>query len=234
MMIILQNLHFLLFGPYPDGQLGGLALTLVLSLIVGLGSLLVGLLVATLSMSSSRGVRMVSQTVPAIIRSLPSLVFLFWLYFLLPAITKIDLSPLTSSAIALSIYQGAFIAEDIRGGLNSVAKGHIEAGSATGLSVAQTFWYIRLPQAVRATIPALANRYINLFLYTSTASVVGVMEFTRTSTLVSNRVLVHPIEIYGFAALVYFIFCYGIAALARYFERRWDWSPKVTRSPVSA
>jgi len=233
-MIILQNLHFLLFGAYPDGQLGGLALTVLLSLIVGIGSLAVGLLVATLSMSSSLGVRTVSQTIPAIIRSLPSLVFLFWLYFLLPAITHIDLSPLTSSAIALSIYQGAFIAEDIRGGLNSVPKGHIEAGNATGLSTTQIFWHIRLPQAVRATIPALANRYINLFLYTSTASVVGVMEFTRTSTLVSNRVLVHPLEVFGFAALVYFVFCYGIAALARRLERRWDWSPKVTRARAAA
>jgi polar amino acid transport system permease protein len=232
-MIILQNLHFLLLGPYPDGPLGGLALTLVLSLIVGIGSLVVGLLIATLSMSSSRGVRLAFQTVPAVVRSLPSLVFLFWLYFLLPAITNIDLSPLMSAAIALSIYQGSFMAEDIRGGLNAVVKGHIEAGSATGLSGGQIFWHIRLPQAVRATIPALANRYINLFLYTSTASVVGVMEFTRTSTLVSNRVLVHPIEVYGFAALVYFIFCYGIAAAARRLERRWDWSPKVTRSPLS-
>lgn len=232
-MIIIQNLRFLLLGPWPDGPIGGLTLTLLLSLIVGLGSLLAGVLVATLSMSSSRAVRLVFQTVPAIVRSLPSLVFLFWLYFLLPAITNIDLSPLTSAAIALSIYQGSFMAEDIRGGLNAVARGHIEAGSATGLSNGQIFWHIRLPQAIRATIPALANRYINLFLYTSTASVVGVMEFTRTSTLVSNRVLVHPVEVYGFAALVYFTFCYGIAALARRLERRWDWNPKVTRAPVS-
>lgn len=232
-MIILENLKFLLVGPYPNGAIGGLLLTLILSLLVGVGSLCVGVFLASLSLSGSKAVRFVAQLVPTLIRSLPSLVFLFWLYFLLPAMLNIQLSPLQSAAIALSIYQGSFIAEDLRGGLNAVGRGQAEAGAATGLSPSHIFWHISLPQAVRATVPALVNRYINMFLYTSTASVVGVMEFTGTTILVNNRVMVHPLQIFGFAAVVYFVFCYGLASFGRYLERRWNWAPKITRSTAA-
>src|SRR6266568_1022415 len=189
-MVILENLRFLLIGQYPGGPIGGLLLTLILSAMVGVGSLCVGVLLASLSLSPSTPIRFTAQLVPTLIRSLPSLVFLFWLYFLLPAILGIQMTPLQSAAIALSIYQGSFIAEDLRGGLNAVHRGQSEAGAATGLNPSQIFWHISLPQAIRATVPALVNRYINMFLYTSTASVVGVMEFTGTTLLVNNRVMV--------------------------------------------
>jgi polar amino acid transport system permease protein len=228
-MIILENLRFLMIGAYPTGPIGGLSLTLILFLVVGTGSLCVGILLASLSMSAFKPVSFIAHFAPMLIRSLPSLVFLFWLYFLLPAILHVQLSPFESAAIALSIYQGSFIAEDLRGGLNAVARGQAEAGAATGLSPGQIFWRIKLPQAIRSTVPALVNRYINIFLYTSTASVVGVLEFTGTTTLVNNRIMVHPIQIFGFAAIVYFIFCYGITFLGRLLERRWTWAPKITR-----
>lgn len=228
-MVILENLRFLLIGPYPHGPIGGLLLTLILSVIVGAGSLIVGVFLASLSLSPLKAVRFAAQFVPTLIRSLPSLVFLFWMYFLLPPLLHVQLTPLQAAAIALSIYQGSFIAEDLRGGLNSVGRGQAEAGAATGLSPASIFWHISLPQAVRATVPALVNRYINMFLYTSTASVVGVMEFTGTTNLVNNRVMVHPIQIFGFAAIVYFVFCFGLASFGRYLESRWNWAPKLTR-----
>jgi polar amino acid transport system permease protein len=232
-MVILENLRFLLMGQYPNGPVGGLLLTLILSAMVGAGSLIVGVFLASLSLSPSKPVRFLAQLVPTLIRSLPSLVFLFWMYFLLPAMLGIQMSPLQSAAIALSIYQGSFIAEDLRGGLNAVGRGQLEAGAASGLGAGTIFWQISLPQAIRATIPALVNRYINMFLYTSTASVVGVMEFTGTTMLVNNRLMVHPIQIFGFAALVYFVFCYGLASFGRYLERRWDWAPKITRSATA-
>jgi polar amino acid transport system permease protein len=232
-MIILENLRFLLIGTYPTGALGGLALTLILSVFVGVGAMCVGLLIASLSLSASKTVRVIAQLVPTLIRSLPSLVFLFWMYFLLPSITGLQLSPLASAATALAIYQGSFIAEDLRSGINAVAYGQAEAGAATGLSDWQIFFLITLPQAVRATIPALVNRYINLFLYTSTASVVGVMEFTSTTTLLNNRVMIHPIQIFGFAAAVYFIFCFLLARIGSYLERRWDWAPKLKRTSTA-
>ncbi|WP_076999925.1 amino acid ABC transporter permease [Variovorax sp. KK3] len=229
-MVILDNLRFLLLGTFPNGPIGGLALTVLLSLFVGAGAFCYGVMIAALSLSSSRWIAGTTQLVTTLVRSLPSLVFLFWLYFLLPAILNVQFTPLQSAVIALSIYQGSFIGEDLRAGLLAVARGQREAGAATGLSPVQIFLHIRLPQAVRATVPALVNRYINLFLYTSTASVVGVLEFTGTVTLVNNRLLTHPIQIFGFAALVYFVFCYAIASFGRYLEGRWNWAPKITRS----
>lgn len=229
MMVVIDNLRFLLVGSYPAGPIGGLALTLILFAMVGCGSFLVGVLIASASLSRLRAVSFVAQFVPALIRSLPSLVFLFWCYFLLPPLLHIPLSPIQSAVIALSIYQGSFIAEDLRGGLNAIAKGQIEAGAATGLGPAQIFWHIRLPQAVRATVPALVNRFINIFLYTSTASVVGVIEFTGTASLLNSRVLVYPMQIFGFAALVYLAFCFSIGHFGRWIERRWTWAPTITQ-----
>ena len=229
-MLIVANLKFLLLGQFPDGPLGGLALTVLLFAMVGLGSLCVGVLLATTTLSPSRTPRLLAEAATTVIRSLPSLVFLFWLYFLLPALLHLPMTPLQSAVIALSIYDGAFIAEDIRGGFRAVLHGQAEAGRATGLTPFQVMRSITLPQALRAIIPALVNRYINLFLYTSTASVVGVLEFTRAATLVSNRLLIHPIEIFGFAAAVYLAFCCGISWVGRRLERRWDWAPKFVHS----
>jgi polar amino acid transport system permease protein len=229
-MVIADNLKFLLLGPFPGGQIGGLLLTIVLSGIIGVGGLAFGILVAAARLASSPIVRGTADALATTIRCLPSLVFLFWLYFLLPALLNVPLTPLQSAAIALSIYQGAFIAEDIRGGLRAVGRGQLEAGYATGLSPFQVFIHVTIPQAVRAVVPALVNRYINMVLYTSVASVVGVLEFARASILVSNRLMVHPLEIFGFAALVYFLVCRMIALLGHRLERRWNWAPKIAQS----
>jgi len=230
---IIENLRFLMLGTYPDGNIGGLALTLILSGLIGIGSLLVGIVIAATTLSSSAALRKVAKVISIVIRGLPSLVFLFWLYFLLPAALHIELTPLQSATIALSIYHGAFISEDIRGGLSSVNAGQWEAGRATGLDPRRIFICIALPQAIRAMIPALVNRYINMLLYTSVASVVGVFEFTQTAVVLSNRILVHPVEIFGFAAIVYLVLCSAIARFGRYVESRWDWAPKLLKDSVA-
>ena len=232
-MLIVDNLKFLLLGQFPDGPIGGLALTLILFASVGISSFCMGVMFASLRLSPLPLVPLLGGSLTTLIRSLPSLVFLFWLYFLLPALLHVPMTPLESAVVALSIYDGAFIAEDIRGGLRAVARGQVEAGRATGLTPFQILRRITMPQAVRAMIPALVNRYINLFLYTSTASVVGVLEFTRAATLVSNRLLVHPIQIFGFAAAVYLVFCYAIIQFGHYLERRWDWAPRIGRSSAA-
>lgn len=233
MSVIADNLKFLLLGAFPEAAVGGLLLTLILSVLMGLGSFSVGLVLASAMLLPWRPARLFGQAVSIAIRGVPSLVFLFWMYFLIPALLKIDISPIQSATIALSLYHGAYISEDIRGGVRAVGGGQWDAARAVGLGTLQVIRYVVLPQAIRAVVPALVNRYINLFLYTSVVSVVGVLEFTRASILVSNRVLIYPMQIFGFAALVYFVCCFAISQVGRHLERRWEWAPKIGSGPMA-
>lgn len=226
--VVLRNLPFLLKGTFPDGPLGGLALTLYLSLIVGAASLCTGILFALATLIPYRPLRWLARGGSMLIRGVPSLAFLFWMYFLIPRLLQINLSPLQSAGLALMLYHGAYMGEDIRGGIQAVAKGQWEAARASGLGFLSMMRHVILPQAIRAVIPALVNRFVNLFMYTSIVSVLGILEFTRASILVNNRELIYSLQIFGFVGLVYFSFCYLISLGGRYLERRWSWAPKIT------
>lgn len=76
-------------------------------------------------------------------------------------------------------------------------------------------------------MPALINRFVNLFMYTSVVSVLGILEFTRAGILVNNRELVYSLQVFGFVGLVYFGFCYLLSRYGRYLENRWSWAPKI-------
>lgn len=234
MDIIVNNFSYFMTGPFPEGPIGGLVLTLYLSVSIGMASFCVGLLMASLSLVPFMAVRMIARGLVAGIRGVPSLAFLFWIYFLIPRLLEVDISPIQSATIALALYHGAFMAEDIRGGLQAVAKGQWEAGRASGLGTLDVLRYIVFPQAIRAVVPALVSRFVNLFTYTSIVSLLGILEFTRAAIIVNNRELVFPIEIFGFIGLVYFSFCYAITRFGRYLERRWDWAPKVGTIQVAA
>ena len=179
MQVILDSLPYLLVGPFPDGPLGGLALTIVLALFIGGVSFGIGTVFAALALVPFMPVRLAARATVECVRGVPSLTFLFWMYFLVPRLLQIDLSPMMSAVIALSIYHGAYMAEDLRGGVQAVHRGQWEAARATGLRGRQVFLRIVLPQAVCAVVPALINRFVNLFMYTSIVSTLGILEFMR-------------------------------------------------------
>ena len=234
MHVIFDNLGYFLVGPYPNGPIGGLVLTLYLAVAIGAAAFAFGVCVASLSLAPARVIRWLGIGLTIFIRGMPSIAFLFWMFFLVPRLLDTDLSAFQSVAIAFALYHGAYMAEDIRGGIQAVARGQLEVGRATGLNPLQILRHIVLPQAVRAVIPALINRFVNLLMYTSIASMLGVLEFTRAAVLVNNRELVYPMEIFGFIGLVYFVICYGLTRLGRHLERRWDWAPKVNTLSMAA
>ncbi len=234
MQAIFDSLPYLMIGPYPDGPLGGLALTVLLAVFIGAVSFGIGVVFAALALVPLLPVRMAARATVECVRGVPSLTFLFWMYFLVPRLLQIDLSPMTSAVIALSIYHGAYMAEDLRGGVQAVHRGQWEAARATGLRGRQAFLRIVLPQAVRAVVPALINRFVNLFMYTSIISTLGILEFMRSAIIVNNRELIYPVEIFGFVGIVYLAICYGITRLGRMLERRWSWAPRFGSVQVAA
>lgn len=227
MSVIIDNLPFLLLGQFPKGAVGGLLLTVLLGIYTGASSFALGVAVAALSVAPLAPARWLARGLVITVRCIPSVVFLFWVYFLIPRLIGAHLSGLQSACLALAVYHGAYMAEDIRGGIYAVARGQWEAARATGLSGAQSLRHVVLPQAIRAIVPALVNRFVNLFMYTSIVSLIGVLDLMYAATLVNNRELVYPMQIFGFVGAVYFVFCYGITRFGRALERRWAWAPRI-------
>jgi polar amino acid transport system permease protein len=223
-----KSLPFLLIGMYPQGDLGGLALTLVLSVTIGTASLILGIMLGVAATLAPASFRAAAVVVMLLVRGVPALAFLFWIYFLLPRLIGADLSPLLSAGIALSIYHGAYMGEDIRGGLHAVPKGQWEAARCLGVGYFLTLTLVVLPQALRAVTPSLIGRFINLVIYTSVVSILGILEFTRAAMLVNNRELLYPQYIFAFTGLVYFALCYAVALLGRRIERRWNFITHAT------
>lgn len=227
MRVIVDNFGFFMLGQYPRGPLGGLALTVLLGIYTGVSSFAVGIVVASLSVVPFGPVRWLGRGFVSLIRCVPSLVFLFWMYFMLPRLLRTELSGMQTACLALTLYHGAYMAEDIRGGILAVPWGQWEAARSTGLNGLQTFRSIVMPQAIRAIVPALINRFVNLFMYTSIVALIGIFDLMYAAIAINNRDLVYPLEIFGFVGVVYFVFCYGITRIGRMLERRWDWAPRI-------
>jgi len=212
--VISDNLSYFLIGAYPNGPLGGAALTLVLSLFSGVISAILGLVLGIALVMIRSKVRWVLLGVLGFLRAIPVLMLIFWSYFLLPIVFNVDVPALATVVCALSLIGGAYLAHSVYAGISSLPAGQWAAGKALGLGTWQVLRLIILPQALPMMLPSFLNQWISLIKDTSLAYVIGVGELSFVATQVSNRVMVHPTEIYLFVALVYFVFCSCLALMA--------------------
>ena len=136
----------------------------------------------------------------------------------LPSGTTID--KFLRAQVAVILFAGAYIAEVIRGGLQSLPKGQFEAADAMGLNYVQKTLLIILPQALRVVIPPLINTFIGFFKDTSLVLIIGIFDFLNTANqaLVDPNWAGFPGEVYLFAAFVYFVFCYSMSRYSKYLE----------------
>ena len=136
----------------------------------------------------------------------------------LPSGTTID--KFLRAQVAVILFAGAYIAEVIRGGLQSLPKGQFEAADAMGLNYPLKTLLIVLPQAIRVVIPPLINTFIGFFKDTSLVLIIGIFDFLNTANqaLVDPNWAGFPAEVYLFAAFIYFIFCYSMSRYSKYLE----------------
>ncbi|WP_426209628.1 amino acid ABC transporter permease [Pseudomonas sp. TWR2-1-1] len=214
--VISDNLSYFLLGAYPDGPLGGAALTLVLSALSGVISAVLGLVLGIALVLIRSRVRWLLLAVLGFLRAIPVVMLIFWSYFLLPIVFKVDVPALATVVCALSLIGGAYLAHSVYAGISSLAPGQWAAGKALGLSTWQVLRLIILPQALPMMLPSFLNQWISLIKDTSLAYVIGVGELSFVATQVSNRVMVHPTEIFLFVALVYFVFCSSLDLVANH------------------
>lgn len=213
--VILDNLDYFLLGAWPDGPLGGAALTLLLSLLSGIASAVLGLVLGIALAVLEGRPRLVLLAVLGFFRAIPVLMLIFWSYFLLPVLFQVDVPALATVVCALSLIGGAYLAHSVCAGIQSLPHGQWDAGRALGLRPWQVLRLIILPQALPIMLPSFLNQWVSLIKDSSLGYVIGVGELSFVATQVSNRVMVHPTEVFLFVALLYFVMCAGLDLLAR-------------------
>jgi polar amino acid transport system permease protein len=182
-------------------------------------SVVVGLLVALPGLSKKRGWRMFNRTYVEIVRAVPILVLILWVYYGLPALSGITLNVFWAGVLALALSDSAFQAEIFRAGIQSINKGQYEAAQSISLNYRDTMRYIILPQAIRRILPALGNQLVYMLKMSSLVSVIGMQELTRKA----NELVVseyRPLEIYTILVLEYLVLILIVSAGVRWFERR--------------
>ncbi len=226
--IIGANFKTLLIWRFPDGDetefyygLGGLAGSLLMAAISIIGSFFIGLILGMGRTAKNRVFRIPSLLYIEIIRGIPLILVILWFYqAILPVVFKVDLDAFWAATIALTFFFGAYIAETVRGGIENIPPGQVEAAKASGLTYFQTMRKIVLPQALKQMLPALVGMFIADFKDTSLAYIIGVMELTRAAYAINNRIMVHPFEIYTTVAALYFVFSYFMSLYAKRLERK--------------
>ncbi|MBB3428265.1 polar amino acid transport system permease protein [Rhizobium sp. BK312] len=201
-----------------DFLLSGLALSLGLAVVSIVIGALIGLVLAFALTSKNRIAVMPAQVYVTIIRNLPILVLVLFVFFALPQL-GFRLDKVRSFVLVLSVYSGAYLAEVFRAGLLSIPKGLTEAGLSIGLTSMQIRGSIIAPLMLRNVLPSLSSTIISLFKDTSLAAAIAVPELTfaaRKINVESFRV----IETWLVTSALYVATCFLIAALMRFVERR--------------
>ncbi len=197
----------------------GFADTIKLSLISMFLAMALGLLVALLALAKSRPLQWVNRIYVEIIRSIPVLVLLLWVYYGMPTLMDISLNHFWAGVIALTIAESAFMAEVFRGGIQSIARGQHEAAESLGLNTWQKMRLVILPQAFRQILPPLGNQFVYILKMSSLVSVIGLSDLTRRANeLVVNEYL--PLEIYTFLVLEYLVLILVVSQAVRWLEKR--------------
>ncbi len=211
---------YFLVGQYPNGPLGGLALTLVLASLGLLLGLPVGVLLGLARVSPFAWLRLPVTALVFVVRGTPLLMVIFWAYFFLPSVTGHKTDQFTTMLIALVIFDGVYLAEIIRAGIQGLPKGQVEAARSLGLGYWRTMGFVVLPQAVRSMLPSLVNQFVSTIKETSLGYIIGLTELSFITTQINTQVFTRPAELYAILGLTYFILCFGLSRLAYWLERR--------------
>jgi polar amino acid transport system permease protein len=221
--VITDNLTYFMIGRFPHGPLGGVGLTLYLAVVSCILSFFGGMILGLLSISRFRVVRYPALGFINLVRGMPLLMVIFWMYFLLPALFG-KIAENNTVIMALTLFTSAYMSRIVVAGIEGIPKGQTEAAISTGLTSWQVMLYIVLPQGLRNMIPSFVNQFVSLIKDTSLAFIVGVSELTHVATQINNRTMAFPTEIFIFIALIYFVLCYAFTSLSRWLEGRLSWS----------
>ena len=203
----------------------GMRFTLLLTVTATLGGIAIGTLLALMRLSGNSVLSAIANFYTTVFRSLPLVLVIFWCYFLLPYIafwitgSRQALGPFNSAFITFTLFEAAFFAEIMRAGIQSIPKGQTAAAYALGLTYWQVMGSVILPQAFRNMVPVLLTQTIILFQDTSLVYVISLTDFLGAASKVAQRDG-RLVEMYVFAAVVYFVISFALSNLVRVLQER--------------
>lgn len=210
----------LLIGQYPQGPLGGLAMTLILAAAALLLSFPLAVLVGIARTSPIKPVAWAAAIYTNSIRGLPLLLLVFWAYFAVPMLTGGKVSATFMMLVALVVYESAYLGEIVRAGIAALPRGQQEASRTLGMGYWTTLRKVILPQALYNMIPSMLNQFVVVVKNTSLAYVIGVDELTNAAYQINGQLLTRPFEVYALLAITYFIVCFSLSRGVEAVERR--------------
>ncbi|MFL9962415.1 amino acid ABC transporter permease [Paraburkholderia sediminicola] len=218
--ILIRDSHFLLLGQYPDGPVGGLALTLILSLAGLAFAFPLGVLLALCRVSPYKALSVPSAALIYIVRGVPLVMLVFWSYFLVPGLIGHLVSAFTTLVVTLVIYQAAYLCEIFRAGIEATPKGQTESARSLGLGYGATMRHVILPQALYNMLPSILSQCVSTVKDTSIGYVISVQELTFSAQQINASLLTQPFQVFAILALTYFVVCYALTRCAHVIERR--------------
>ncbi len=205
----------------------GMTFTITLTLLAMAGGTIFGTLLALMRLSSWRPVSAVAGGYVNLMRSVPLVLVIFWFFFLVPYIgawivrspTPVKVGAFVSALVTFTMFEAAYYCEIMRAGIQSIPRGQLWSGYALGLTYWQTMGHIVLPQAFRNMLPVLLTQTIILFQDTSLVYVISATDFLGAASKIANRDY-RLVEMYVFAAAVYFVISYGLSTVVKRLQLR--------------
>ncbi|MGZ8722736.1 MAG: amino acid ABC transporter permease [Aeromicrobium sp.] len=198
----------------------GAVMTIIICIISGAFGTVLGAITGLARTSGSRTARWISSAYTNIIRGIPLLIILFFIYFVIPLLIPGALvDQLLTAVVAMTIYVGAYIGEVVRGSIEAVPRGQREAAEALSMTYVQRHRYVIVPQAMKIIVPPYIGVLVSLTKDSSLVSIIGVVELTKAGRIASTLTF-DPVVVFILVGALYFLICYPIASFGRRYERR--------------
>jgi polar amino acid transport system permease protein len=217
--IVRDDWLLLLIGQYPNGPLGGIAATLLLSVLGISLAFPLSVLVALARISPWLILRAPATALVYTMRGVPLLMIIFWGYFLVPLLIGKVVPGFVTMVVALVVYEAAFLSEIVRAGIQALPAGQADAARALGHGHLGAMRYVILPQALYNMMPSLLSQFVSTIKETTLGYVINVPELTFAANQINNRLLSKPFEVFFLLAVIYFVVCWSLTLLANWLER---------------
>jgi len=213
-----ERLWGILVDSFPKLLSYGVRVTVPLTVLSFALALIIAVIVALIQYANVRVLRQLCRFYIWIIRGTPLLVQLYLVFYGLPSL-GVTLDAFPTAVLVFGFNEGAYMAESVRGALESVSRGQLEAGYCVGMNYMQIMLHVVLPQAFRTAFPALSNSLISMLKGTSLAATITVMEMFRQAQVINGRVY-ESLGLYSEVALIYLAFCTLLTWLQRIGEKK--------------
>ena len=218
--ILRDNWLLLLIGQYPNGPLGGIACTLILSVLGIVLAFPVSVLLALARLSPRRWLNWPATALIYVARGVPLLMFILWVYFLVPLLIGRQVSGFLKMLCTLVVYEGAYLAEVVRAGIEALPKGQMEAARALGHGYLGAMRLVILPQALFNMLPSMLSHFVSTIKETTLGYVINVPELTFAANQINNQLLTKPFQVFFILAAIYYVVCWSLTRAAVALERR--------------